>query len=319
MAWVRFDDRFPSHRKIATLSDRAFRLYVSALCWSTENGTDGQVTERELRLIAPIRGVRRAAEELEEAGLWEVVPERDDDTNATAAVHDGCTTDARQRPDARTTTTRTRHEWRIHDFLQYQPSRAATEKKRQVRRDAGRRGGLRSGETRREKGEANASGSASPAREPRPVPSRKSSLPDGREQSPLTPHARPCAAPAWARELIDSLTAAGMCVRWQLTTVEWLQLQHCLQRIPAAHLVEAARRAWNPTSPPRTARYLLKVWSSLPDIPPGAPLAPEPTPARPRSTAEQRAAAALDLAAKFRAEEATTPSDPPLLQLEAAS
>ncbi|WP_255254292.1 hypothetical protein [Streptomyces albidoflavus] len=37
MPWVRVDDRFPSHRKVALLSDRAFRLYVAALCWCSEN------------------------------------------------------------------------------------------------------------------------------------------------------------------------------------------------------------------------------------------------------------------------------------------
>jgi hypothetical protein len=88
MPWVRLDDRFPSHRKIATLDDRAFRLYVSALCWSAENLTDGAIGEKELPLVAHIRGVKATAQRLVDAGLWE----------------------------------RTETGWQVHDFLDYQYS-----------------------------------------------------------------------------------------------------------------------------------------------------------------------------------------------------
>lgn len=89
MPWVKLDDRFPSHRKVALLSDRAFRLHVSAICWCSENLTDGRITDRELPLVAHIRGIKATAKQLEEAGLW----------------------------------TRTDTGWKIHDFLDYNPSR----------------------------------------------------------------------------------------------------------------------------------------------------------------------------------------------------
>lgn len=89
MPWVKIDDRFPSHRKIALLSDRAFRLHVSAICWCSENLTDGRITDRELKLIAHIRGLKATAKQLEDAGLWD----------------------------------RTDDGWVIHDFLDYNPSR----------------------------------------------------------------------------------------------------------------------------------------------------------------------------------------------------
>jgi hypothetical protein len=89
MPWARFDDRFPSHRKIRLLSDGAFRLFVSAVCWSAENLTDGAVSTRELRLVADVKNAPRRAQELVDAGLWEAVP-------GTG--------------------------WRIHDYLDYQPS-----------------------------------------------------------------------------------------------------------------------------------------------------------------------------------------------------
>ncbi|MEU9558021.1 hypothetical protein [Streptomyces fumanus] len=89
MPWVKLDDRFPSHRKIALLPDRAFRLHVSALCWCSENLTDGRISDRELPLIAKIRNVKATAQQLADAGVWN----------------------------------RTEGGWEIHDYLDYNPSR----------------------------------------------------------------------------------------------------------------------------------------------------------------------------------------------------
>ncbi|MCM8555655.1 hypothetical protein [Streptomyces sp. STCH 565 A] len=89
MPWVKLDDRFPSHRKIALLSDRAFRLHVSAICWCAENLTDGRISDRELALVTRVRGVKATAKQLEDAGLWD-------------RADDG---------------------WLIHDYLDYNPSR----------------------------------------------------------------------------------------------------------------------------------------------------------------------------------------------------
>lgn len=98
MPWVRLDDRFPTHRKVALLSDRAFRLYVSGLCWASENLTEGVVLDRELTLLARVRNTKAAAKELEAAGLWD-------------RIHDG---------------------WQIHDFLDYNPDRAKVKADREA-------------------------------------------------------------------------------------------------------------------------------------------------------------------------------------------
>ncbi len=102
MPWVKLDDRFPSHRKIALLSDRAFRLHVSAICWCSQNLTDGRISDRELTLVAHVRGLKATAKQLEEAGLWD----------------------------------RTEDGWVIHDFLEYNPSReqALAERKKNAAR-----------------------------------------------------------------------------------------------------------------------------------------------------------------------------------------
>lgn len=89
MTWARLDDRFPSHRKVALLSDRAFRLHVSAICWCAENLTDGHIGDRELAHVAHIRGLKATAQELEDAVVWD----------------------------------RTDDGWVIHNYLDYNPSR----------------------------------------------------------------------------------------------------------------------------------------------------------------------------------------------------
>lgn len=73
MPWtVNFDERFPRNRKVARLSDPAFRLYVSAVCWASEHYTDGALTPEDLPEIAPrMRRREAAAAELVEAGLFE--------------------------------------------------------------------------------------------------------------------------------------------------------------------------------------------------------------------------------------------------------
>jgi hypothetical protein len=88
MPWARFDDRYPSHRKIRKLSDAAFRLDVSAVCWSAENLTDGFIAHDDLMIVADVRDPESAAEELVARGRWEV------------------------RPGG----------WAIHDYLEYNPS-----------------------------------------------------------------------------------------------------------------------------------------------------------------------------------------------------
>lgn len=90
MPWVKLDDRFPSHRKVALLADRAFRLHVSAICWCSENLTDGRIADRELPLVAKVRGLKATAQQLVDAGLWD-------------RIEGG---------------------WEIHDYLDYNPSRA---------------------------------------------------------------------------------------------------------------------------------------------------------------------------------------------------
>jgi len=75
MRHSRFELGFTRHRKIATLSDAAFRLWVSAIDYAREQCTDGRVEHSDLDLIpcCPKRGAKRTAvlAELTQAGRFE--------------------------------------------------------------------------------------------------------------------------------------------------------------------------------------------------------------------------------------------------------
>ncbi|MFD7416828.1 hypothetical protein [Kitasatospora purpeofusca] len=277
MPWVKLDDRFPSHRKVVLLSDKAFRLYVSALCWSSENLTEGRIADRELPVVTRVRGVKAAAKELEEAGLWDREPSG----------------------------------WVIHDYLEYNPDRAKVQAEREagkVRQQAwrnrkkaekeaahnGDRNAPRNGVTgdasdagndssatrRRHDGDTtaretdrtnqqssqvdefrNAPRNAAPSRSPSPLPPT--------EVEVASKAARPSGpqVPDFARELVEELTAAGMVVGWRLGETEWFAVHGHIKRCGTAAMVEFARRRWNPADPPQTARYLTRIWADLPDMP----------------------------------------------------
>jgi len=99
MPWTRLDDGFIAHPKILTLSHPAFRLHVSGLNWSVANEQDGRVPEVVLALALPLDRPKqrlRAVTELEEADLW---------------IRNGTG-------------------WLIHDFADYQETKAEVQERR---------------------------------------------------------------------------------------------------------------------------------------------------------------------------------------------
>lgn len=96
MTWLKKDDRFPEHRKIRRLSDGAYRLHDTALCACAKDETDGLVTESDIADMQHGERLRKYVPALVLAGLW--VP-----------VANG---------------------WRIHDYLDYNPSHAQLDDKR---------------------------------------------------------------------------------------------------------------------------------------------------------------------------------------------
>ena len=125
MPWAKFDDRYPWHRKVRGLSDAAFRMDVSAVCWCSENLTDGVIEAEFLTLVSDVRNPRKVAAELVRSGRWH---DDDHDCGACPALPTGAHI--------------------VHDYLDYNPTREKVEKDREQRRKAGERGGVASGRAR---------------------------------------------------------------------------------------------------------------------------------------------------------------------------
>lgn len=66
MAWL--DDRIWAHPKLTELSDRAFRVWVNGVAYSSGFGTRGKLTEPQQRLVGASPKIRA---ELVDNGLWE--------------------------------------------------------------------------------------------------------------------------------------------------------------------------------------------------------------------------------------------------------
>lgn len=73
MPHAKFDDKFPDHPKVASLSDSAYRLHTAGIIYCARNLTDGLVEVVEVpRLVRAYR--KRALQELVDRGLWIALP-----------------------------------------------------------------------------------------------------------------------------------------------------------------------------------------------------------------------------------------------------
>lgn len=72
MGWVRIDDNFADHPKVIGLSDAAFRLFVTGLCYSNRQLTDGLIP---YQIVMAWVGDNpfKPSDELEDQNLWERV------------------------------------------------------------------------------------------------------------------------------------------------------------------------------------------------------------------------------------------------------
>src|SRR3989442_2286352 len=144
MTWTKLDDNVSDHPKVLAVGHLGELTYYRSIIHANRYETDGLIAPAVLRLLC--RGfeqhTQRIAQALVSARLWE----------------------------------KCKGGYRIHDFEDYQPSRAEVAARREIRQLAGRQGGLRSAAVRRSKSEANAQALASQANEananPGPYPSR---------------------------------------------------------------------------------------------------------------------------------------------------
>jgi hypothetical protein len=109
MSWVRLDDEFPDHKKVAGLSNDAFCLHVTAMCWVAKQQTDGKLPGNVLKRLAwRCQDPAIAAAELVTANVWEVTPGG----------------------------------WEIHDFSEYNPTKEQVTELAAKRSEAGKAGAM---------------------------------------------------------------------------------------------------------------------------------------------------------------------------------
>lgn len=118
MSWANFDDQFPTHPKVVPMTDAAFRLHVSGVCYSANHLTDGHVPADIVKLLAP-RFKRATLAELLRRGQWHSLGNGCDTATCPAGV-DG--------------------EYTIHDYLQWNRSKQAVEAERERKSNAGKKG-----------------------------------------------------------------------------------------------------------------------------------------------------------------------------------
>lgn len=155
MSWAKFDDRFHEHRKVKRVwraDPSAVGLHVMAVTYCCGHETDGLVDAEFVEEKMPRKADReRAVAALVEAGVWSVVP-------------DG---------------------WQVHDYLDYNPSRADLEAKRAA--DAERKAkGRKTAAVRRESERRPVGLFADTSRTPRGV-GAASSGPDPTRPDPVPP------------------------------------------------------------------------------------------------------------------------------------
>ena len=69
MPYLNLDDGFTEHRKVDALSDGAFRLHTSGLCYCARELTDGHVPEHRVSRLIP-RFKASYLGELVDSGMW---------------------------------------------------------------------------------------------------------------------------------------------------------------------------------------------------------------------------------------------------------
>jgi hypothetical protein len=98
MTWVRLDDGFFRHPKARAASKDGRALFVASLCWSAANLTDGHIRDESVtQILADAEAKKNAVDRLAAAGLWH------------PGLDEG---------------------WDIHDYLEFNKSRADVMKER---------------------------------------------------------------------------------------------------------------------------------------------------------------------------------------------
>lgn len=164
MTWVRLDDGFTEHPKVAALDAVEFSFHVHGIVYCGRNLTDGFVPRRVALTLMDLTGLANiGAPNPDSVGgaLYEYTASDVIDDLVTAGVWD-----------------EVQGGYLIHDFLDYNPSRQQVEQERSKKQAAGRAGGRASAKARAQtSGAAGAQAESKPVPVPGPVPELQSQSP----------------------------------------------------------------------------------------------------------------------------------------------
>ncbi|MCX5445981.1 mucin-2 [Streptomyces nigrescens] len=269
--WSKLDDGFHSHPKIRRAGNAAAGLLARLISYAGQHLTDGAI----LGAVARDYGTAPQLRKLVALGL----------------LHEhGHACPRCAQPGA--------GDYVVHDFLVSNPSREQVHAGRG--KDAQRKRQQRNTSSNRERNAADSPTNQNrtapqPDAESHPGFDAESQVSEGRHGgrlagAPVDP-TRPDPSTSYGgtnkqvrppadepriaesvRPLVDAMTAAGLVVGWQLTPDDWVLLHALVERCTVPVLVEHARGAWEGArTRPRSARYFLPGWRSLPAMPNGAP------------------------------------------------
>lgn len=172
MTWVRIDDEFALHRKVRRAGAHGVALHVAALCYASRHETDGKIPKDDLESVWPWGEIKmeKTVAKLLAAGLWDDVGDA----------------------------------YQLHDYLEYNPSKAQLEKERHAKSERQRK--WRETQQRRDVDASTDAHATNDSRvsslavtlaprtrapagpgAPVPVPSRPVPIPEERDQNPRAP------------------------------------------------------------------------------------------------------------------------------------
>jgi hypothetical protein len=128
MPWLKKAGESPRNPKIWELSDAAYRLYDSGLCYAAENLTDGHLPNSRVSALKSKPATPAQIVELTSARLWHRLP----DLTCKSCIA------SREKHRAAALP---RTGFIIHDFLQYNPSRVEWEERERHRAGLAQVGG----------------------------------------------------------------------------------------------------------------------------------------------------------------------------------
>lgn len=153
---LKFDDQFPLHRKVAALSDSAFRLHTEAIFWARRNLTDGFVPSEDLPVVSRVRDSARACAETVRRDVWHRV--QDGRLVPAEAPLSGRDRETPARQEGVCAECAARHNgsltgdgWVIHGYADWNQTRSEVLRVGEIKKKSGKAGGIASGRSRRSK------------------------------------------------------------------------------------------------------------------------------------------------------------------------